>query len=180
MQKAMAAHEFNKRKALEPRVTEPIILPEKPERKPEPAPQRKPEPAATATPAEPAKVEAQAAPEAQTNQTATAAATAAALSQYNFSYDMTALYAAYNLAMPASMSAVNMMPGYSFPANVAADVATAVAQSPGAVASVASTTPAAVAAATMPDAAAAPTEAPTSSKAAVSRLALGIIRLDYS
>ena len=149
MQKAMAAHEHNKKKALEPRVTEPIILPEK---KIEPAPQRAPARAPTPEP-EPAKSQPQ--PAAET--TVHPNATAAAIAQYGFTYDMSALYAAYNLAMPTvgNMGAVNMMPGYSFP-NV--DVTAAMNQT------------ATAGAATAPQAdaaAAAPTEAPTSSKAAV-------------
>ena len=146
MQMAMLAHEHNKKKALEPRVTEPIILPEK---KIEPAPRR------VTSPAPEPKAESQA--EGQESQTATQLnSTAAAIASYGFTYDMSALYAAYGLGMPTvnTMSAVNMMPGYSFPAT--ADVATAMAQTQGAVAATAAVADTAVA-----------SEAPTSSKAAV-------------
>ena len=151
MQRAMLVHEHNKKKALEPRVTEPIILPEKPEKKIEPTPQRVTSPA----PEPKAESQAEGQAEQQTPQTATQLnSTAAAIASYGFTYDMSALYAAYGLGMPTvnAMSAVNMMPGYSFPAT--ADVTTAMAQSQGA-----------VAATGVADTVA--SEAPTSSKAAV-------------
>ncbi|CAE7246394.1 unnamed protein product, partial [Symbiodinium necroappetens] len=150
MQRAMLVHEHNKKKALEPRVTEPIILPEKPEKKIEPTPQRVTSPA----PEPKAESQAEGQAEQQTPQTATQLnSTAAAIASYGFTYDMSALYAAYGLGMPTvnAMSAVNMMPGYSFPAT--ADVTTAMAQSQGA-----------VAATGVADTVA--SEAPTSSKAA--------------
>ncbi|OLP97261.1 hypothetical protein AK812_SmicGene20421 [Symbiodinium microadriaticum] len=131
MQRAMLVHEHNKKKALEPRVTEPIILPEKPEKKIEPTPQRVTSPA----PEPKAEPQAEGQAEQQAPQTATQLnSTAAAIASYGFTYDMSALYAAYGLGMPTvnAMSAVNMMPGYSFPAT--ADVTTAMAQSQGAVA----------------------------------------------